>query len=238
MFDMESKKFKCLVVDDEPIARKIVMTYIRQSPNLEVVAECKNAIEALEILRVNSTIDIVFLDINMPNLSGISMVRVLKNQSQIIFTTAYHEYAVESYELDAADYMLKPFSFERFTKGVIKAINRIENNKIEEQPKPIQIKSDGKIYFVDFDDILFCEAMRNHTRVFLNNGTKLMPLVSLSKFEHELSESNMAFIRVHRSFIISKKWITAIKGNTILFNSFKVPIGNQYKEEFLKKIKL
>ncbi len=235
---METKKFKCLVVDDEPIARNIVKTYISQSHNLELVTECKNAIEALEILRVNPTIDIVFLDINMPNLTGISMVKILKNQSQIIFTTAYHEYAVESYELDAADYILKPFSFERFTKGVIKALNRIESNKTEEPAKPIQIKSDGKIHFIDFDDILFCEAMRNHTRVFLKNGTKLMPLTSLSKFEKELSESKVNFIRVHRSFIISKKWITAIKGNIILFDNYKVPMSSQYKVDFLKSLNI
>ena len=233
---MEIKKKRCLVVDDEPIARKIVCTYIRQSPNLELFGECKNAVEALEVLRINTSIDIVFLDINMPNLTGISMVKILKKMPQIVFTTAYHEFAVESYELAVADYILKPFSFERFTKGVQKAITRIESLTVDVVKSPIQIKSDGKIHFIDYDAILFCEAMRNHTRIYLKNGVKLMPLISLSKFEIELAHENHNFIRVHRSFIVSKKEISAIKGNLIQIGSHQIPIGDQYKDLFFKKL--
>ena len=232
---MDFKKLKCLVVDDEPIAREIIVSYIAQSSNLEFCGECKNALEALEFLRINTTIDVVFLDINMPNLNGISMVKILQNKPQIIFTTAYQEYAVESYEIDAADYILKPFSLERFTKAVFKAINRIES-KIQIPNIPIQIKSDGKIYFIDVDDILFCEAMRNYTRIFLKNGNKLMPLISLSKFEKELKSDTEDFIKVHRSYIVSKKYIEATKGSQILIQNYKIPIGIQYKDDFLKLI--
>ncbi len=234
---MQHKKIKCLVVDDEPIARKIIKNYIEQSSQLEYVFDCKNAIEAIDYLKQYNQIDIVFLDINMPNLSGISMLKILKQHPQIIFTTAYDEYAVESYELDAADYILKPFSFERFTKAVLKAIYRIET-EIHVSNIPIQIKSDGKIYFIDVDDILFCEAMRNYTRVFLKSGNKLMPLISLSKFEQELKSSTTDFIKVHRSFIVSKKHIEATKGSQILIQNHKIPVGIQYKEAFLKSIKI
>lgn len=230
---MTNQKIKCLVVDDEPIAREIVATYLKQSTDLEWFGECKNALEAIEILQSNNDIGIVFLDINLPNLSGISMLKILKMYPQIIFTTAYHEYAVESYELDAVDYILKPFSYERFTKAVFKAVNRIENIKLN---SPIQIKSDGKIHFIDKDDILFCEAMRNYTRVFLKNGVKLMPLISLSKFGKELFIEDTNFIKVHRSFIVAKNHITFIKLNVIMINDYKVPIGIQFKEEFMKSI--
>jgi DNA-binding LytR/AlgR family response regulator len=234
---MEIKKLKCLVVDDEPIARKIVISYIEQSINLELSGECKNAIEAINFLRSRNDIDILFLDINMPNLTGISMAKILQDKPEIIFTTAYHEYAVESYEVDAADYILKPFSFERFTKAVYKAQNRIES-KIPITIDPIQIKSDGKIYFIDVDDILFCESMRNYTRVFLKNSNKLMPLISISKFESELKAVSTHFIKVHRSFIVSKKHIEAVKGSQIMIEGYKIPIGVQYKDDFLKSIKL
>ena len=235
---MQTNIKRCLVVDDEPIARKIVKNYIDQSLNLELLGECKNALEALDFLRINPNIDMIFLDINMPNLTGISMVKILEKQPQIIFTTAYDEFAVESYELDAADYILKPFSFERFTKGVQKAISRLDSIQVTIESKPIQIRSDGKIYFIDPDDILYCEAMRNHTRVYLKNGNKLMPLIPLSKFEIELSSSNTNFVRVHRSFIVSKNQITAIKGGTIFINDIDISIGEQYKESFLKNISI
>jgi DNA-binding LytR/AlgR family response regulator len=233
---MEIRKLKCLVVDDEPIARKIVISYIEQSINLELSGECKNAIEAIDFLRYHNDIDILFLDINMPNLTGIAMAKILQNKPEIIFTTAYHEYAVESYEVDAADYILKPFSFERFTQAVYKAQNRIEA-KIPVSIDPIQIKSDGKIYFIDVDDILFCESMRNYTRVFLKNTNKLMPLVSISKFENELKAVCNHFIKVHRSFIVSKKHIETVKGSQILIQGHKIPIGIQYKDDFAKSIK-
>jgi DNA-binding LytR/AlgR family response regulator len=234
---MQVKKIKCLVVDDEPIARKIIKNYIEQSPQLEYVAECKNAIEAIDYLKLYNQIDIVFLDINMPNLTGISMLKIMKKHPQIIFTTAYDEYAVESYELDAVDYILKPFSFERFTKAVFKAIHRIES-EIKVPNIPIKIKSDGKICFIDVDDILFCEAMRNYTRVYLKNGVKLMPLISLSKFEQELKSNSTDFLKVHRSFIVSKKHIEATKGSQILIQNHKIPIGIQYKVEFLRSVKV
>ena len=124
---MEFKKYNCLVVDDEPIARKIIINYIEQMPLLQLAAERINALSAIDYLRAHNNIDIIFLDINMPNLSGLQLLKIIQPQQPVIFTTAYAEYAVESYELNAVDYLLKPFSFERFTKAVYKAVDVIKS---------------------------------------------------------------------------------------------------------------
>lgn len=240
---MQSKKYNCLIVDDEPIARKIIENYISKSDILQIAGQAKNAYEALDHLRKENHIDIVFLDINLPSLSGLSMIKVLQSNPQIVFTTAYSEYAVQSYELNATDYLLKPFSIERFTIAVFKCINNIEkriinrsNAALINNETPFYIKSDGKNFPVLISNILFCEAMKNYTKVFLSNGKRLMPLIPLSKFEAELADLTDNFVKIHRSFIISKLHITAIKANTILVNEHELPIGSQYKEYFLKNI--
>ncbi len=259
-----NSKYTCLIVDDEPIARQIVRGYVAQMPMLKVVEECKNALDALTFLQKN-TVDIVFLDINMPALSGLSMVKTLTKLPQIIFTTAYHEHAVESYELNATDYLLKPFSFERFAKAVFKAIDNIEKAAINpelinnsknnsdnnsekgtpqyktvlerENAEQIFIKADGKLHQIYFTDILFCEAMKNYTRIVLKNGNKIMPLMPLSKIEEQLPE-NGQFLRVHRSFVVAKAHIEAIEGHIILMGKSSIPIGEQYREGFFKTIGL
>ncbi len=253
-------KYTCLIVDDEPIARQIVRSYVQQMPMLDIAQECKNALDALTFLQ-KKTVDIVFLDINMPALSGLSMVKTLTKIPKIIFTTAYHEHAVESYELNATDYLLKPFSFERFTKAVFKAINSIEkelinselitnvDNNSEKAPpqynsvfesknaEQIFIKADGKLHQIYFNDILFCEAMKNYTRIVLKNGNKIMPLVALSKIEEQLPTTGQ-FLRVHRSFIVAKTHIEAIEGHIISIGKASIPIGEQFRESFFKMIGL
>jgi DNA-binding LytR/AlgR family response regulator len=241
---MELKKYNCVVVDDEPIARKIIINYIEKMPLLKLAAEHINAFDAIDYLRAHDDIDIVFLDINMPNLSGIQLLKILLPQQPVIFTTAYSEHAVESYDLNAVDYLLKPFSFERFTKAVYKAVDVIKksgksiNIAAKEKQRVLYIKSDGKNYPVSLDDILYCEAMKNYTMVILKNKQKLMPLVSLSKFETLLSEAGGAFIQVHRSFLISKNHIDAIGPNSVTIDSYEIPIGIQFKERFFKVIKM
>lgn len=239
---MELKKYNCLVVDDEPIARKIIVNYIKDMPLLQLSAECINALSAIDYLRAPNDIDIIFLDINMPNLSGLQLLKIIQPQQPVIFTTAYSEHAVESYELNAVDYLLKPFSFERFTKAVYKAVDVIKNsykntNAIADGKGHIFfIKSDGKNYPVFLDDILYCEAMKNYTMVIIKNGQKLMPLIPLSKFETLLLEAGGAFIQVHRSFLISRKHITAIGPSSVTIDKFEIPIGVQFKERFFKAI--
>ena len=239
---MDTEKYNCLVVDDEPIARKIIINYIEQMPLLGLAAECINAFTAIDHLRSQAPIDIIFLDINMPNLSGVQLMKIAQPKQPIIFTTAYTDYAVESYELNAVDYLLKPFSFERFTKAVYKAVAVISNpNKgIHETSNDKQnaffIKSDGKNYPVFLDDILYCEARKNYTMVVLKNEQKLMPLIPLSKFEILLAEAGGQFIQVHRSFLVSRKHISAITANNVIINKTEIPIGIQFKEKFLKAI--
>lgn len=239
---MDVEKYNCLVVDDEPIARKIIINYINKLPLLQLAAESINAVSAIDYLRTHNNIQIIFLDINMPNLSGLHLLKILQPQQPVIFTTAYSEYAVESYDLNAVDYMLKPFSFERFTKAVYKAIDAIKKSQLSlgntanEKKSPFFIKSDGKNYPVMLDDILYCEAMKNYTMVKLKDGQKLMPLIPLSKLETLLVEAGGDMVRVHRSYIVSRKYITAIAPHQVTIHQFEIPIGIQFKEGFLRAI--
>ena len=230
-----------MVVDDEPIARKIIINYIEKMPQLHLAAERINALSAIDYLKTEEEIDIIFLDISMPNLSGLQLLKIIQPKQPVILTTAYSEYAVESYELNAVDYLLKPFSFERFTKAVYKAIDFIKKfsapgDNQNEKDRIIFIKSDGKSYPVNLDDILFCEAMKNYTMVMLKAEKKLMPLIPLSKFEAVLTEAGGDFIQVHRSFLISRKHIRALTSGSVNVDKFEIPIGVQYKERFLKII--
>ena len=238
---MEIKKYKCLVVDDEPIARKIIINYIEQMPLLQLAAEHINALSTIEYLRANNEVDIIFLDINMPNLSGLQLMKIIQPQQPVILTTAYSEHAVESYELNAVDYLLKPFSFERFTKAVYKAVDLItsaskNSSQTPAEQKLVYIKSNGKNYPVLLDDIVYCEAKKNYTMVILKNEQKLMPLIPLSRFEVILSEAGGEFIQTHRSFLIGRKHINAIGSNSVTVNKFEIPIGVQFKERFFKAI--
>jgi DNA-binding LytR/AlgR family response regulator len=236
-------KYKCLVVDDEPIARKIIASYIEQLPFLEVENECISGLGAIDYLKTAGKIDIVFLDINMPNVSGLQLLKILQPKHPVIFTTAYPEYAVESYEFNAVDYLLKPFSFERFAKAVYKAVDVIKNTRAATIDVPMTrselfIKSDGKNYKVYLDDIVYCEAMKNYTIVVLKDQQKLMPLASLSKFETLLSEAGGDFIQVHRSYLIATKHITAFKSNAVVINGMEIPIGSQFRDNFFRLIGL
>ena len=239
---MSMKKYNCLVVDDEPIARKIIVNYIEQMPVLSLAAEQMNALGAIDYLRSQQPVDIILMDINMPHLSGLQLLKILQPQQPVIFTTAYAEFAVESYELNAVDYLLKPFSFERFTKAIYKALDKIKgkesisSTEANETLPCIFIKSDGKNYPVYVHDIMYCEARKNYTLVVLKDEQKLMPLISLSKFETLLSDAGGDFIQVHRSFLIARKYITAITPSHVLVNHIEIPIGLQFREKFFKRI--
>jgi DNA-binding LytR/AlgR family response regulator len=233
--------YRAIIVDDEPIARKIISGYVAQIALLENAGECKNALEALDVISRDSSVQIIFLDINMPNLTGLAMAKIVRKDIRIIFTTAYSDYAVASYEVNAIDYLLKPFSFERFATAVFKAIDSIRLTAtavVEPLPadKTIYIKSEGMSYPVLLSEILFCEAMKNYTKVFLTNGNLLTPLVSFSKMEQDLLKESPDFLRVHRSFLISKKHLTAVKSTTVVVGTSEVPIGMQFKEVVLQAI--
>ncbi len=234
-------KYRAIIVDDEPIARQIIAGYVSQVQFLENAGECKNALEAVEIISRDSSIQIVFLDINMPNLTGLALAKIVKKDIKIIFTTAYTEYAVESYEVNAIDYLVKPFSFERFTVAVFKAVERIRldtNSITETQPidKTIYIKSEGISYPVLLSEIQYCEAMKNHTKIIMGDQKVLKTLVAFTKMEQELLKLSDDFLRVHRSFLISNKYITAIKSASVIVGVSELPVGLQFREAFLRAI--
>jgi DNA-binding LytR/AlgR family response regulator len=230
------KQLNCLVVDDEPIACDIVAYYCTQLSFLKVVAICGNAFLARDVLNENQ-IDIIFLDIHLPVLDGLSFLKTLKQPPQIIFTTAYKEHAVEAFDLTACDYLVKPFSLERFIIAVDKAVhnlNAVSNINIpntETLPDHFFIKAEGKIYKIGFEDLLYAEAKGNYTKVVTTTKT-LLPAISFSSFESLLRPD--VFLRVHRSFIINKSKVESIEGNSILINKFIIPIGGSYKDSFLK----
>lgn len=235
---MSTQKIRCLIVDDEPIARQILRSYVAQMPNLECAGECKNAFEAIEKINADELIQILFLDINMPNLNGMAMVKIISRKMQVIFTTAYSEHAVESYELNAADYLLKPFLFERFAQAVFKACERLKlaagtaSATIKnEENVPILVKSDGEVFRVNVQEILFCEAMKNYTKITMRDGHTFYPLISISKLEEDLAQLSDMFLRVHRSFLVSKKHLGAIGSSYLMVEKQKIPIGILYKPE-------
>ncbi len=223
---------QCIIVDDEPLSRDVLTNYIQDHPDLELKATCKDAFEAMKVME-REMIDLLFLDINMPKLSGINFYKSLNEKPQVIFTTAYPEFAVEGFELNATDYLLKPFSFERFIQGI---------NKVKEKTKPIEsnnashimLKADKKMFKVNFDHIMFFEALGDYVKAYLEDKT-LIVTSTLKKLLEELPEG--AFLRTHKSFIIAKSKIEYIEGNQIKIGNHMVPIGQSYREEVLKKVK-
>lgn len=231
--------FSCLIVDDEPIAREIIQTYCSHLEQLKVVASCGNALEAKAVMQ-QKKVDILFLDINMPVIDGISFLKTIKSQPQVIFTTAYKEYALDAFDLSACDYLLKPFSFDRFIVAVDKAIERLQTQTGEGEatgePKTenyIFIKTDGKIFKIGHDDLLYAEARGNNIRIVTSQHV-LLPSMTFSGFEDMLPKT--LFLRVHRSFIINKSKISHIEGNRVFVSNTEIPIGSNYKEQFLKQL--
>lgn len=222
---------RCIIVDDEPLSLETLEAYIKDTPNLQLVAQCQDAFQALDILKKQS-IDLIFLDINMPKLSGISMLKSLEKSPLVIFTTAYSEHAVEGFELDAIDYLLKPFSFERFVKAVNKASDRLENND-KSKTDYIMLKSDKKIYKIDLDDILYIQAYGDYVKVVSTQKTVLTHR-TMKNMEENLQ--NEHFIRIHKSYIIAIKHIKVIEGNQVKINDEFLPIGISFKENLLKSL--
>ena len=235
---------KCLIVDDEPLARKLIAGHVEKLPTWSIVAQCKNAVEAYEII-VKEKVDVLFLDINMPVITGLDFYRSLKNPPYLVFTTAYPEYAVEGFELEAVDYLVKPITFDRFLMAAERIYDKIlSKNKIDD---PIIIRHDpvvtadyifikhfSKLVKVLFDDILYLEAQKDFVK-FVLKSEELLAGMTMKEAEDALPASK--FLRVHRSFIVSVKAITALFGNTIEIGKFQVPIGANYKEVVMEKVR-
>lgn len=230
------KKYQCLIVDDEALARELLVNYIEKIPHLEIVATCATAMEAMAILQ-QKTVDILFLDIEMPNLNGIKFLQSLPNQPATILTTAYSEYALKGYELGVIDYLLKPIEFERFLKAVMR-INTpnqpitIKNLVEEKVPEThFFVKSEGKFIQIAFEDITFIEALQKYIRIHTENK-KVLTLLSLSKIYSQLPKHQ--FMRIHRSFIVNLNKINAIEGNTIKIQNQEIPVSKGQREALFK----
>ncbi|MCF2874744.1 MULTISPECIES: LytR/AlgR family response regulator transcription factor [unclassified Tenacibaculum] len=218
----------CLIIDDEPSSQNVLKLFINKIEYLKLIHICNDALEALDFLK-NNDIDLLFLDINMPQLSGISFYKSLKNPPKVIFTTAYSEYALDGFEVDAIDYLLKPFSFDRFLKAVSKVKN-LRNNSIQH----IIIKSEKKLHQIKVNDIYYIEGLGDYIKVHLKD-TFLITYKTLKKITDLLPKSN--FVQVHKSYIINKNKLDYIEGNLAVINSKNIPLGQKYKSTFLNKLK-
>ncbi|TKG96162.1 response regulator transcription factor [Puteibacter caeruleilacunae] len=234
---------KTLIVDDEPLAQKIIKNYCKNISSLEIVATCSNALQAHEILRSNH-IDLIFLDINMPQINGLKFLETLNDPPLVVITTAYSEYALKSYELDVVDYLKKPFSFERFFKAIMKVEKRIAPPQTDsflsnqpllnkEEDKFVFIKANKKTVKIDFKKILFVEALGDYIKIHTNEGHWVTNL-SMKKMEALLP--NQQFPRIHKSYIIALKHLRCIEGNMVEIAEKKLPIGNSYRQEFFKLV--
>jgi len=228
-------------MDDEPLALTQITGYIQKVPFLELVKACSNAFDALSTLS-STQVDLLFVDINMPDLNGMDFVKSLTNKPMVIFTTAYSEYAVEGFRVNALDYLLKPFGFNDFLKAANKAFRQTEllsPNSVT----PIQvvekaddsnylfIKADYKMLRLDIDTIIYIESQSEYVRIFLEEAKPIMTLLSMKSLEEKLPADK--FMRVHRSYMVNLKKITAISHNRVIFGKDTyIPIGNQYKDQF------
>jgi len=234
---------RCIAIDDEPLALRQIAAYIAKIPYLQLVASCNNALEAQQLLAARQ-VDLIFVDINMPDLNGVDFVRTLTERPMVIFTTAYSEYAIEGFKLDAVDYLLKPFGFGDFSRSAAKAnsLHELRRNQrdavsgppSEAEPKDkeyISVKADYKVSLVKIADIVYLESEGEYVRMHLSDGSAITTLFRLKNMETALPSE--LFMRVHRSYIVNLRCIKAyVKGRIFLSDTEYVPIGENYKEAF------
>lgn len=223
-------KISCLIVDDEPLAQDVLNDYVKQAPQLELMGVCNNAIEALEKMKLNA-VDLIFLDIQMPEITGIDFLRSLKDPPMVIFTTAYQNYAIEGFELNAIDYLLKPFSKDRFIKAVKKAeeLFKLKEDHSQKEDNYIFIKSDQKLQKVYYNDILYIEALADYVKIHTPDK-RYITLQTMKNMESKLPDK--FFKRVHRSYIVALDKIMTLVGSAVEVDGQKIPIGKNYKEAF------
>lgn len=242
------EKTKCIIIDDEPIARQYLSDYVNKMPQLELAATFDRASDAYELIETTD-IGIVFLDIQMPGLTGIEFLRTLQSKREIILTTAYSEYALEGYELDVTDYLLKPISFERFARAVNKAVGHLSSQNRSKDTiisastnhemtvnEPILreymfVKSGYKSVKINISDILYVEGMKEYVLIYTKEK-KYIKLDRMKNVENFLKKHD--FLRIHKSYIVSLKKIDAVYGNTVEINGAKLPVGRNFKDELNK----
>ncbi|WP_372937333.1 LytR/AlgR family response regulator transcription factor [Seonamhaeicola sp.] len=232
---INNTSISCLIIDDEIIAREVIATHLSKINNISVVASCSNALEAFNWINTTK-IDLVFLDINMPEISGISFAKSINKNIKIIFTTAYRDYAVEGFELKAVDYLLKPIAFERLLKAVNNYFETLQRNEKQiENSKDfngfIFVRADRKMIKINFDDIVYIESYSDYLKIHLNNKT-IITRETISAIEAKLPKHK--FLRIHRSYIIALEQITSFTNEHITVLKKALPISRGYKKEVLK----
>lgn len=224
--------YRCLVIDDEPLALNVLADYIRQTEGLQLADVTTNPQQGLQRVQAGEA-DLVFLDIQMPEMTGMDFMKRVGSTCKIILTTAYPEFALEGYEYNVSDYLLKPISFERFTKA-IKKLPVLLTGKHIIPPDYLFVKSEYKLLRVDFNSILYLESLRDYVAIHLTDGTKTLTLQSLSSFVQELPEH--LFARIHKSYIVALSKINFIEKNKVVIHHHQLPVGDTYKTAFHRKI--
>ncbi|MBX2934680.1 MAG: response regulator transcription factor [Ferruginibacter sp.] len=234
-------KLQCLLIDDEPPALKVLSRYISEVGGMEIVSQCNNAIEAIKVLREHK-VDVIFLDIKMPRIIGTDFLKNLSQPPKVIFVTAYREYAVEGFELDAIDYLVKPVSFERFLKAITK-LNRLLGNETSAISSPstqdlyesfIYLKVDKDMKKIFIGNIMYIESCKDYVTIFLADGKKLLVKQSISAIENLLSD--LKFLRVHRSYIISINKVSGYNSLSVQLGETEIPIGRLYKQTVMDRL--
>jgi len=233
-------KLRCLLIDDEPPALKVLESHIAQISGLEVVGCCRNAMEAMDLLH-RKTVDVLFLDIKMPKVIGTEFLRSLSRPPKVIFVTAYRDYAVEGFELDAIDYLVKPVSFERFLKAIDRlkrgAGQPISLEKKSYEPNPhafVYLKADRIMHKIFVSEILYVESWKDYVRIYFTDGKYMLVKQPLSAIENLLSQHD--FLRVHRSYIVSVNKISGYTGMSIRLGTTEIPIGRLYKQSVMNQL--
>ena len=233
-------KYKCLIVDDESLALRLLEDHISKVPDLEIAGKCQHALQALQILQ-SEAIDIVFLDIQMPDLTGIELIKILKNKPAIILTTAYADYALEGYQLDVVDYLLKPIALDRFLQSLRKATEWVDLRRqtTVNQHMPIArpeyffVKSDYKQVRINYADVTHVEGLREYVSIYAA-GKRIITLETMKNMEVQLPED--LFLRLHKSYIVNISRIKAINGNMLELGEIKIPIGKVYRALVLERL--
>jgi len=236
-------KIRCLVIDDERLARDYLKNYISKIPELELLGDFNSPLKATELIKTGK-VDLLFLDIQMPDITGVDFLKGLTLKPEVIFTTAYQEYALEGFNLSAVDYLLKPFSFERFFQAVNKVIDKLENKAgaDEHENLPVQsetsyadnyltIRADRKFYKINYENLKYIEGQKAYV-TFHTDKKRITALASLKELEEALPEKQ--FIRIHKSYIVAIREISSLEGNMIEVNDMQLPVGKSYKEAVLK----
>ena len=222
----------CLIIDDEPLAIELLTSYVSKIEDLELIGSFNNPLAALKLLREHP-VDVLFLDIQMPEITGVEFKKIINPEVKVVFTTAYSEYALESYDLNAVDYLLKPITFQRFLQAIEKVTERTTSIKLDTATDYIFVKTEYRHQKMFYKDILFLKGLSDYVAIQTKNG-KILTLQNMKEFENTLPKSK--FIRVHKSYIVSLEHIEYIERNRIVIDGEYIPIGATYKDAFWKKV--